>query len=59
MTNEELNHAVYDKCDREYDTFLDEINQAFKDKTNGRKGFEHGDDFLSEYAYQYTITVIY
>ena len=55
MTNEELNHAVYDKCDREYDTFLDEINQAFKDKTNGRNGFEHGDDFLSEYAYQYTI----
>ena len=55
MTNKELNQAVYDKCDREYDTFLDEVNQAFKDKTNGRNKLEHGDDFLSEYAYQYTI----
>ncbi len=28
MTNEELNKAVYDKCDREYDAFLDEVYQA-------------------------------
>lgn len=55
MTNKELNQAVYDKCDREYDTFLDEVNQAFKDKSNGRNKLEYGDVFLSEYAYQYTI----
>ena len=55
MTNEELNQAVYDKCDREYDTFLDEVNQAFKDKANSLHKLEHGDEFLSEYAYQYTI----
>ena len=55
MTNEELNKALYDKCDKEFDAFIDEMNQAFQDKANSRYKLEHGDEFLSEYAYQYTI----
>ncbi len=55
MTNEELNKALYDKCDKEFDAFVDEMNQAYQDKANGRYSLEHGDEFLSEYAYQYTI----
>lgn len=55
MTNEELNKALYDKCDNEFDAFIDEMNQAFQDKANSRYKLEHGDEFLSEYAYQYTI----
>ena len=55
MTNEELNKALYDKCDKEFDAFIDEMNQAFQDRANSRYKLEHGDEFLSEYAYQYTI----
>ena len=55
MTNEELNKALYDKCDKEFGAFIDEMNQAFQDKANSRYKLEHGDEFLSEYAYQYTI----
>ena len=53
MTNKELNKALYDKCDKEYDAFIDEMNQAFQDRANSRYKLEHGDEFLSEYAYQY------
>ena len=55
MTNEELNKALYDKCDREFDAFLDEVNQAFTNKSNGKYPLEYGDEFLSEYAYQYIL----
>ena len=55
MTNEELNKALYDKCDREFDAFLDEVNQAFTNESNGKYPLEYGDEFLSEYAYQYIL----
>ena len=55
MTNEELNKALYDKCDKEFDAFIDEMNQAFRNKANSKYKLEHGDEFLSEYAFQYTV----
>ena len=55
MTNEELNKTLYEKCDREFEAFLDEVNKAFTDKANGKYPLEYGDEFLFEYAYQYTV----
>lgn len=54
MTNKELNKALYNKCDKEFDAFIDEVNQAYLVRAYGGCVFEFGDEFLSEYAYQYT-----
>ena len=37
MTNEELNKALYDKCDKEFDAFIDEMNQALSHPEQIRK----------------------
>ena len=44
------NEKLFDRCDREYDMFIDELNEKY-DKREGL--MQHGDEFLTQYAYEY------
>jgi len=54
MTKEELHEALYNKCDKEFDLFIDEVNEAYINKSNGKYPLEHGDEYLSEYSFKHS-----